>query len=102
GNMPSGYSPIFEEPWLQVPLARLDLAIGAVDTVAMADFAPRLDVDRDERWPAVNPFRAYGYSAAWAGGFITGRGMERTLTRRTLDGSVTQVVRWKSPDATVT
>jgi hypothetical protein len=100
--MLSMYSPMFSEPWLQVPLARLDLVTGAVDTLAFADFVPNPNLDPNDRWPIRNPFTAIGYSAAWTEGFVRGRGHETELTWLDLEGSVTQLLRWSAAPRPVT
>jgi hypothetical protein len=91
-GMPDSFSPNFPEPWLQLPLYRQDLATGAVEMVARADFLQNGEIT------AGNPFSAAGHATAWAHGFVTGRGNEAQLTWLDLDGRVTQLFRWPAQE----
>jgi hypothetical protein len=108
GGTPSIWDPGFPEPWSQVPLVRMSLATGAMDTVATADFAQNFEGRSGPGGRCAMPvtpcneFAAWGYSTGWRGGFIKGRGNTSALTWLNLEGEVTQIVRWTAPDIPLT
>lgn len=95
-GMPDSFVPDFPDPWLQLPLYRLDLETGAPETVAHVDFAQNRDL------VGYNPFAAAGHSTAWVHGFVFGRGNEPQLTWMDLQGQVTQRFRWEADDVPFT
>ena len=90
----SSYMRGFPEPWLQGHMVRFDIDAGVADTVAAYDWVPAWS---DER--PVNPFGVGGLVAAVAGRFVYIRSDLPEVTWRNPDGTVHQIVRWRSPPA---
>jgi hypothetical protein len=86
----------FEEDWLQTRLLRVDLATGAVDTVATADYIQNF------RLRGFNPFAGQGHVTAGPGSFVKGRSDRAELTWVDATGAVTQILRWQPREIPLT
>ena len=85
----NAYRSGFEEAWLQGHMARLDLATGAVDTVASYDYVPGDG----------NPSPGFGSVTVADGHFVYTRSDRPEVTWREADGRLVQIVRWQAePD----
>ena len=90
----SSYLPGFPEPWLQGHMVRFDIDSVVADTVAAYDWVPA-----SPREGPVNPFGTGGLVAAVAGRFVYMRTDRPEVVWRNPDGTMHQIVRWRSPPA---
>lgn len=90
----------YEEPWLAVPLVRLDPSTAAGDTVG------RVDWDQSLNFGGNNPFMSGGFATAAGDGFVVGRGDRPEIRWLDAHGRLHRVVRWPAspepvPDSVV-
>ena len=78
-------------------MARFDMEIGALDTVASYDYMPRIPPGLE--W---NPIDAVGEVMVATGQFVYTRSDRPEVTWRLPDGTVTQIVRWQAEPAQLT
>lgn len=84
------------EPWLDVPLVRIDLQAWSADTIARADWYESILFEGN------NPFRSEGSVALSGERIVVGRGDRAELTWIGLDGEPRQIVRWDGVPREVT
>ncbi|WP_419948937.1 hypothetical protein [Candidatus Palauibacter sp.] len=93
--MASGsYMPGFAEPWLRGHMVRFDPDAGVADTVGAYDW-----VRSSPREGPFNPFETGGDVTAAGGRFVYVRSDRPEVTWRNPDGTVHQIVRWRSSPA---
>lgn len=88
----SRYQTGFPEPWLQGHMILFDIEAGQIDTVAAYDWMPASPAEGP-----INPFGVGGMVVAVAQSFVQVRTDLPEVTWRNSDGTVHQVVRWRSP-----
>ena len=86
-----------EQEWLAGHMTLFDVETGALDTVASYDHRPR---ERSgQPWPII---RAVGEVTVAAGRFVHTRSDRPEITWRLPDGTVTQIVRWRTEPTLLT
>ena len=83
--IPGGFSPNCDDPWLSIPLMRLDLPDSRLDTLLTFDWLPRI---------TPNPIHADGSVAVGMHDIVVVRGDRAEIRLAKLDGSTRSIVRW--------